>query len=85
MLKLYNHESPVTEVHTDASAKGLSDMLMQGDTEKSLHLVYAVSNKTTEAESHYHSSRFELYAIVWTLIRLRPYLLGIRFTVVTDC
>lgn len=85
VLKLYNHESPVTEVHTDASAKGLSGMLMQGDTEKSLHLVYAVSKRTTEAESHYHSSRLELYAIVWTLIRLRPYLLGIRFTVVTDC
>lgn len=84
VLKLYNHESPVTEVHIDASAKGLSGMLMQGDTEKSLHLVYAVSKRTTEVESHYHSSRLVLYAIVWTLIRLRPYLLGIRFTVVTD-
>lgn len=44
-----------------------------------------MSKRTTEAESHYHSSRLELYAIVWTLRRLQPYLLGLEFTVVTDC
>lgn len=48
-------------------------------------MVYAVSKKNTEAESRYHSSKLELYAVIWTLNRLRPFSLGIRFTVVTDC
>lgn len=85
MLRLHNHESLITQVHADASAKGLSGMLMQGDTKKSLHLVYAISRKTTEAESHYHPNKLELFAIVFSLTRLRPYLLGIQFTVVKDC
>ncbi|UYV75308.1 hypothetical protein LAZ67_12003427 [Cordylochernes scorpioides] len=33
----------------------------------------------------YHSSKLELMAIVWTLDRLRQFLVGIKFTVVTDC
>jgi len=44
---------------------------------------YAVSKRTTLAESKYHSSRLEPW--IWTLNRLRQYLLGMRFTVVTDC
>lgn len=48
-------------------------------------MVFAVSKKTTDAESRYHSSRLELYAVVWTINRLRPYLLGIKITVFTDC
>lgn len=54
-------------------------------TERNLKIVYCVSKKTTEAESHYHSSRLELYAIIMTLRRFRPYLLGMEFTIVTDC
>ncbi|GBN93175.1 hypothetical protein AVEN_126606-1 [Araneus ventricosus] len=49
------------------------------------HLVYCVSKKTTETENEYHSSKLELMAIVWTLKQLRKFLLGISFTVVTDC
>jgi hypothetical protein len=48
-------------------------------------MVYAVSKKTTDAEAKYHSSRLELFAVILSLSRLRPYLLGIHFTVVTDC
>jgi len=48
-------------------------------------MVYAVSTKTTDAEAKYQSSRLELFAVICSLSRLRPYLLGIRFTVVTDC
>lgn len=82
---MFDSKAVVTQVHTDASSVALSGMLLQGPSATKLHMVYAVSKKTTIAESKYHSSRLELHAVIWTLNRLRPYLLGIRFTVVTDC
>lgn len=85
VVQMYSPTTVVTQVHTDASAKALSGMLMQGDDNTNLHMVYAVSKRTTVAESKYHSSRLELFAIIWTLNQLRPFLLGIRFTVITDC
>ncbi|KAL4097270.1 hypothetical protein QTP88_022070 [Uroleucon formosanum] len=85
VVAMYNPTAPTTQVHTDASSVALSGVLLQGSTSSELHMVYAMSKKTTDAESRYHSSRLELYAIIWTLDRLRPFLLGIRFTVFTDC
>jgi len=85
VVAMYNPNAPITQVHTDASSVALSGVLLQGSTSSELHMVYAISKKTTDAESRYHSSRLELYAIIWTLDRLRPFLLGIRFTVFTDC
>ncbi|CAI6349623.1 unnamed protein product [Macrosiphum euphorbiae] len=82
---MFNPKAAVTQVHTDASAVALSGILLQGPTTTDLHMVYAVSKKTTDAEAKYHSSRLELFAVIWSLSRLRPYLLGIHFTVVTDC
>ncbi|CAI6377537.1 unnamed protein product [Macrosiphum euphorbiae] len=82
---MYSPTAVVTEVHTDASSKGLSGILLQGDKQSSLKIVYHVSERTTRPESNYHSSQLESYAIIWTLNRLRLFLLGIRFTVVTDC
>lgn len=85
VVRMYDPAATVTQVHTDASSLALSGILLQGETPTALHMVYAVSKKTTSAESKYHSSRLELLAIIWTLNRLRPFLLGIKFTVVTDC
>jgi len=39
----------------------------------------------TEAEQHYHSSKQELMAIVWSVKCLRSYLLGVSFVIYTDC
>jgi len=75
---MFNPKANVTQVHTDASSVSLSGIMLQGPTTTDLHMVYA-------AESKCHSSRLELYAVIWTLNHLRPYLLGIHFTVVTDC
>ncbi|XP_064463123.1 uncharacterized protein LOC135374047 [Ornithodoros turicata] len=83
VLQLFDPKSE-TELHTDASSKGLAGMLLQQKGNK-WHLVYCVSKKTTETESNYHSTRLELMAIVWCVDRLRSLLLGIHFTVVTDC
>ncbi|UYV84191.1 hypothetical protein LAZ67_X001482, partial [Cordylochernes scorpioides] len=84
VLAHYNPELK-TEVHCDASAEGLAGMVLQMDEDGKWCLVYCVSKKTTEAEKMYHSSKLELMAIVWTLDRLRQFLVGIKFTVVTDC
>ena len=60
-------------------------MLFQEDEEKVLRLVYAISRRTSDVEKSYHSSKLELMAIVWAMERLRPFLIGIPFIVLTDC
>lgn len=64
VVRMYNPEAAVTQVHTDASSLALSGILLQGEAPTTLHMVYAVSKKTTSAESKYHSSRLELLAII---------------------
>ncbi|KAK8779234.1 hypothetical protein V5799_019427 [Amblyomma americanum] len=84
VLQLYSPKAR-TEVHTDACANGLAGILLQADENDVLRPVYYVSKKTSPAERFYHSSKLELLAIVWTIERLRPFLIGIEFTLVTDC
>lgn len=84
MLQLYNPKA-YTELHCDASCVGLSGMLLQRGDDGRLHLVHAVSKKTTPAEKNHHSTKQELLAVVWSMSRLRHYLIGIKFLVVTDC
>ena len=85
-LKAYNATAANTELHTDACSKGIAGMLLQSDREGDpLALVYAVSRTTSQVEEKYHSSRLELMAISWSTQRLRPFLIGIPFTIVTDC
>lgn len=81
---MFNHEAE-TELHCDASSIGLSGMLLQRGADKKLHLIHAVSKKTTSAERNYYSSKQELMAVVWSMSRLRQYLIGIKFLVITDC
>lgn len=66
VLALFNLNAE-TELHTDASAKGVAAMLLQKGADSQFHLVYCVSRATTEAEQYYHSSRLELLAIVWSV------------------
>jgi len=73
VVAMYSPTAPVTQIHTDASSVALSGILLQGPTPNELRMVYAISKTTTDAESRYHSSRLELYAIIWTLDRLRPF------------
>lgn len=75
-----------TELHTDASMYGFGAILLQKNSEnKKLHPVYYASGKTTPAEQKYPSYELEVLAIVRALKRLRTYLLGIKFKIVTDC
>lgn len=50
-----------------------------------MHPVMYVSRKTTSEEQRYHSYELEALAVVWTVEKLRPYILGMKFLLVTDC
>lgn len=86
MLKLYNPRASETALFTDASSAGISGILMQKqETDGLLHPIYYVSKKTTDVEKNYHSSKLELMAVVYCIERLRNFLIGLKFTVYTDC
>lgn len=75
-----------TQLHTDASAHGYGAILMQrGSEDQQFHPVYYASGTTTPAEEKYASYDLEVLAIVKALKKFRCYLLGIPFTIVTDC
>lgn len=84
VLALYDKNSE-TELHTDASSRGVSGMLLQRGKDGLFHLVYCVSKKLTQEEANYHSSKLELLAVIHSVNRLRQFLLNIKFTIVSDC
>lgn len=83
VLAIYNPKAE-TEVHTDASSKGIAGILIQRQDDKMRPVAY-FSRKTTREESVYHSYELETLAVVESLKRFRIYLAGIEFKVVTDC
>ena len=72
-------------MHTDASALGLAGILLQYQADERLHPVAYFSRQTTEAEGKYHLYELETLVVVESLKKFRSYLLGLTFTVVTDC
>lgn len=64
IIAYFNPKAKSTELHTEASSAGLGAMLFQEGNDGLLHLVYAVSRRTTDVEKNYHSSKLELMAIV---------------------
>lgn len=82
VLTMYKIDATVT----DASSTGLGALLLQAQDEgELLKLVYGASRKSSEAETRYHSSKLELLSIVLAVNKLRQFLLGILFTVITEC
>lgn len=85
VLRLYNPKAE-TELHTDASALGYGGCLLQRQSDDGqLHPVHYISRKTTPAEARLHSYELETLAVITCLEKLRPYVLGIPFTIYTDC
>jgi len=86
VMKMFNRNAFSTEVHTDASSVGIVAMLLQRDKDgEAPKLVYCISKKLTEAESKYHSGKLELMAVIWAVNKWRNFLIGIKFTIITDC
>lgn len=75
-----------TEVHTDASKHALAAILLQKRNDDNLfHPVNYMSTKTSVQEQKWNSYELEVYAVVVALRKWRVYLIGMPFTVVTDC
>ena len=71
-------------LQTDWSANGMGAVLSQLDDQGRERVVAYASKSCTPAESRYCSYDGELLAVVWAVDHFRYYLLGHKFTVVTD-
>lgn len=76
VLAIYNPEAH-TELHTDASSKGIGAMIAQRQEDGKIHPISYYSRKTSQDEEKYHSYELEALAIVCFLERFRVYLIGI--------
>jgi hypothetical protein len=83
VLAIFNPQLP-TELHTDASALELGAILLQEHDGKQRVVAY-YSKQTTVDQRQYHSYELETMAVVNALKHFCVYLLGMKFTVVTDC
>lgn len=85
VLKLFSEDpSFAVQVHTDASRLGLGAVLLQADEEENFRPVVYLSRALKGAEANYTSTELEALAVKWSLDQLRPYLIGRKFSVVTD-
>ena len=71
------------EIHTDASIVGCDAMLAQRH-EGQLKPVGYASRSFSPTESRWLTAHQELFAVKWALEHFRPYLMGRKFTVITD-
>jgi ribonuclease HI len=79
----HDEEDGNLELRTDASTLGLGAVLsLKRETEE--QPIIFISRKLTPAETHYHSNELECLALIWSLEKLRSYLIGRKFCVFTD-
>ncbi|CAG9137643.1 unnamed protein product [Plutella xylostella] len=84
VLALYDPMAE-TQLHTDASKIGLAGILLQRNGSDPWRPVSYYSRQTTADEQKLHSFELETLAVVSSLAKFRVYLVGIKFTIVTDC
>jgi hypothetical protein len=82
-LALFQEDAPI-ELFTDASSLGYGAVLVQTINNRQ-HPVAYMSQRTTDAESRYHSYELETLAVVRAIKHFRHYLYGRKFKVITDC
>ena len=71
------------KLYTDASSFGLGAILAQ-DQEDGEHMIAYASRGTRNAEPNYGATKLECLAIVWAVRKFRHYLIGKKFTLITD-
>lgn len=85
VLGIYDPQNE-THLHTDASKHGLAGILLQKNSETDeLKPIAYFSRKTSIEEQNYHAYELETLAVIASLQRFRVYLIGVKFTLVTDC
>lgn len=71
-------------LQTDASGYGIGAVLYQPISDKEVRVICYISRSLTRLERNYATTHRECLAVLWAIEKLRPYLEGITFTVVTD-
>lgn len=84
VLALFSHTAE-TQLHTDASKLGVAGILLQRSQSDPWRPVAYFSRQTQPDEMKLHSYELETLAVVSSLSRFRTYLIGIRFTIISDC
>ena len=69
---------------TDASRNGLGCILTQLDDNGHEHPIIYASRSLKSSEVNYGVSKLECLAVIWAVKKFRPYLLGKKFTIITD-
>ncbi|KAG1131334.1 hypothetical protein G6F37_013455 [Rhizopus arrhizus] len=69
---------------TDASKLGLGAILTQLDENGHEHPIIYASRGLKSTESNYAPTKLECLAVIWAVKMFRPYLLGKKFTIITD-
>lgn len=71
------------QLQTDASSHGLGAVLTEHQA-KGERIIAYVSRTLNAAERNYNATELKCLAVVWGIRRMRDYLEGYRFTVVTE-
>lgn len=71
-------------LQTDASKYALGGHLFQYDDDNNIAAIAFTSRTFKGAESNYHTTEKELLSIIHCLNKFRMYLIGTRFTILTD-
>lgn len=82
-LQVADPNKPFT-IFTDASDRGIAGILTQLDDHGEERPLLYLSRKLNPTEQRYSTIEREALAVVWTINKLKAYLYGNRFTIVTD-
>ncbi|BFZ09764.1 hypothetical protein BsWGS_12803 [Bradybaena similaris] len=82
ILKIPNYKLPFV-LQTDASNVAIAGCLLQLYDE-TLHPVLYISRKLNEAERNYSTIEKEALAIIFSILKLKKFLLGRKFLILTD-
>lgn len=82
VLTCPNFEKPFI-LQTDASSYGIGAVLYQ-ENEHGQEVISFLSRALTRQERNYSTTERECLAVIWSVEKLRHYLEGVHFTVITD-
>ncbi|CAF1231754.1 unnamed protein product [Adineta ricciae] len=85
LLAFFDGQSPLKlKINTDASNAGIGGVLHQVTADGHLQPIQYLSRSLSKQEQKYSVIEKECLAMVWCISKLRPYLYGRDFTLITD-